>query len=662
MEVFIVISIIVLLILALASSRNKTNKKSFHQIQPANQKSLPMTNEEKLTFESEELTKTLLKSIKITIGTSTTNLYDDSVIDISDSGYKIPEVQTANNSDVPYWAHFYIYSYQDLAKANTQQKAFYQQFKASFLKGQYLDIKGNTNYAFILLFDLLQESDRQPDLKMLEEQLSALADNYPRTATYCRSFLAEKMQKRGDYEGIARINEMYRYRYPTSGYEFSDYNLGTKYKAKLKLTDEQVKLLNKIYYPNNNFCSIEFCLVQTIRLFLLLIEEYNDLLANQGSTLSKELEEVAGVVATNEFKYRRNSSNFKYAIDSFSADLYRLLFKYSENALREHYGHKRKINMDFQYTGETKKQLQEKVLDRLPEVMVTILPKIEGPDEAAEWALNEQNTSRWKTAFEKIKTDFGANSTALLSAIHQLAKANKKNPSIENIYLEASKWMAKMDREASVSFYVYYLFYDLKSATFDNRPLTKTIQKSLFKTADELQAFEQIITNLIKDRDLEKALQGIPKVFGPKRKKIKLDTAAITEVHQKHCSTVNLLDDILNDDEELEHTDPPAENKDEELKIEIIQTGAQSTIQSEIANPLHLTQVQLELLEVFAKQSWLVTGEEMDAFAKSKGVFKNGLIESLNEACYECLDDVLIEEEEENFIINEQYFQKITAA
>jgi hypothetical protein len=674
MEVFILIAIIALLVLAIKASGNRKSTASPQQTRSSQKQtasqypskkqftnSLRMSDEEKKAAEARELAETLLKSIKITVGPSKASL-DDSIIDVTNNRYKIPDGASSNASDVPYWPHFYVYSYQDLNKTNAQQKAFYQHFKACFLKGEYLDIKGNTNYAFILLFDLLQEFDRQPDLNTLEEQLGALGDNYVRTASYCRSFLIEKMQKRGDYEGIERVNENYRYRYPSNGYDYAEYNLGSKYKNKLKLTEEQVQLVNKIYYPNNNFCSIEFCLLQTIKLYVLTIEEFKQKFADENSSLTKELESIAGHVATKEYKYRQNSSNFKYAVESLSADLYRLLFKYAENALREHYGHKRKISTDFQFGGESKKQLQEKIIDRMPDVLTTVLPKIDLPDEAAELALNEQNTSRWKSAFDEIKAKSAYDSEAFFQAIHQLAKANKRNPSIENIFLEASKAIAKTDRAVSLTLYVYYLYYDLKSATFDNRPLTKTIQKSLFKTAEELQAFEQLVTNLIKERDLEKALADIPKVFGPKRKKIKLDAAAITEVHQKHSSTVNLLDEILSDEEEGERAGSVETVKPEnELIIEIVQNSDTSTQPSTISNPHNLSLVQLELLEVFGKQSLLISSDEMEAFAKSKGLFKNGLVESLNEACYEYLDDVLIEEEDDNYVINEQYFQKITA-
>jgi hypothetical protein len=38
------------------------------------------------------------------------------------------------------------------------------------------------------------------------------------------------------------------------------------------------------------------------------------------------------------------------------------------------------------------------------------------------------------------------------------------------------------------------------------------------------------------------------------------------------------------------------------------------------------------------------------------------LIESINETCYDVFDDVLIEEEGDNYIISEQYYQRILIA
>ena len=62
------------------------------------------------------------------------------------------------------------------------------------------------------------------------------------------------------------------------------------------------------------------------------------------------------------------------------------------------------------------------------------------------------------------------------------------------------------------------MYHDLKSVTFDNKQLTKTIQKSLFKTNEQLHDFEIIVSELINDKNLDKALKNVHKVYEIKRK------------------------------------------------------------------------------------------------------------------------------------------------
>ena len=85
---------------------------------------------------------------------------------------------------VPYWKHTYVYSVDYLQTANQQQKQFYNYFKEEFLNGHYLDIEDNLNYAFILMFDLVEDCKKHKDVDLLKSQLSMLAENYPRTAAY----------------------------------------------------------------------------------------------------------------------------------------------------------------------------------------------------------------------------------------------------------------------------------------------------------------------------------------------------------------------------------------------------------------------------------------------------------------------------------------------
>lgn len=97
--------------------------------------------------------------------------------------------QIDSNIDVPNWSHFYVYSADDLHKANKQQTEFYNFFKEEFIKGNYIDIGDNHNYAFILMFDLIEDYKEHQNLEKVQMQLAILGEKYPRTARYTKSAL-----------------------------------------------------------------------------------------------------------------------------------------------------------------------------------------------------------------------------------------------------------------------------------------------------------------------------------------------------------------------------------------------------------------------------------------------------------------------------------------
>lgn len=97
--------------------------------------------------------------------------------------YKI-EDDLYSTTGIPYWEHTYIYSVADLQTANHLQKQFYRYFKAQFLQGHYLDIEDNSNYAFVLMFDLAEDYKMHKDYVLLKQQLDTLAEKYPIVAQY----------------------------------------------------------------------------------------------------------------------------------------------------------------------------------------------------------------------------------------------------------------------------------------------------------------------------------------------------------------------------------------------------------------------------------------------------------------------------------------------
>ncbi|MFN7913649.1 MAG: tellurite resistance TerB C-terminal domain-containing protein [Bacteroidota bacterium] len=657
MTAIIIIATIIFIIYA-ASSKKKPTQQNTTYTNPNNKQK----SEKEIR---DELVQSLIKNIKVTVTTSssTSNYNDDSIIDVTDQSYRINSNSNLKkySSGVPYWAHHYVYSYSEINSASSEQKKFYAIFKNSFLNGEYFDLEGNTNYAFILLFDLLIEFDNHKDISKLESQLKILGQCYPKTKSYGISFLIQKMEANGDSDGVSRLRAEDRYSYQNYNTDYDYWRLGSKYKTKLKLNDEEVKLLNKLWYPSNNFCSVEYCCVEILKLYITVIEELKASYIAEGTTIDAQFLAVADVIARKHFKYKNGSQNYKYCVETTTNEFYSHIFKHCENAVREYYGHKRKINTDTYYTtAEAKTEFETKIISKVSGLLPVLISKVSVPDEATDIELYSQNTNRWKIKFEELTTGYNEKPKEFIDSIVALGKLNKKNPSIENIFFEASKFIAKYDKESALSLYVHYLFHDLKSATFDNKQLTKTIQKSLFKTNEQLHDFEIIVSELIKDKDLEKALNNVSKVYEVKRKKIQLNTTSIKEVQQQHSGTVELLNEYLKDDFEDENNSIKSQEiNNEEIKIEITQKS-EDTSHSAFVSDLTFSPIHISALELFSKSNFSIPQSELEIFAKSKGIFKNQLIESINETCYDFLDDVLIEEEDDYYTINTNYFQRIS--
>jgi hypothetical protein len=230
---------------------------------------------------------------------------------------------------------------------------------------------------------------------------------------------------------------------------------------------------------------------------------------------------------------------------------------------------------------------------------------------------------------------------------------------VETIFFEASKFISKYDAEATLTLYVHYLYYDLKSATFDYKKLPKTVLKSIFKTNEQLSDFQIVIDKLIDQKNLENALEGVSKIYKVKRKKIQLDTAVIKEVQSQHSGTVEVLNEYLKEEDENPMDSGDVNN--EEIAFDIHQKSTGAAQDSIYSDKIGFAEIQISALSIFVKNNFSVSQDEISAFAKSKGVFTNQLIERINELCYEQIDDVLIEEDEEYYNINTNYYEKILA-
>jgi len=584
------------------------------------------------------------------------------IIDVTNESYDLGRIYEDEKQDVPYWAHHYIYSYADLSTATIEQKKFYFLFKENFLKGSYLDLKGNLNYAFILLFNLLEIYEDHKDINKLEKQLENLGHHYPKTKSYCTSFLIKILEKIGDSSRIERLYEQNS----QDNYDHDYWKFGNRYKEKLKLNNEEVELLNKLWNPSNNFCDIEACKIEIIKLYISVFKALEEEYSDEGTTLEQIFNYIAGIYVKKQYSYQKGSVNYKYSIEETKRYFYQNIFKHCENSVREIYEHKRKLNTDLSlHVPEANDKYMERVIPILEKVLPELVTKIvRKPNSATEKELYSLNTSRWKTKFKEITEKYDGDYKQFKSEIISLGILNENNPSIEHIFYEASKFISKYHRETALTLYIYYLHYDLRSESFENRELTKTIQKNIFESNEQLHDFQTVVSQYIHERDLFKALKSIPPIFETKRKKITVNRNIIREVESLHSETVALLNEYLND--EFEDEDliiQSTQVNDEEVEIKITDKKAEVTTETKklYSSELDLSEIQIAILNFFTKNNLTIPVDDFKAYSKENGWFARQVIDKINETCYEFLDDVLIEEEEDYYIITDDYYQTILA-
>jgi hypothetical protein len=597
-------------------------------------------------------------------------ILDKTIIDISCEQLNLSvEKNIESNSSFqvpPNWSHSYVYSYDELRHANKEQRKFYFYFKDKVLAGEYVDIKGNTNYAFILYFDLLNEYQSHQDIKLLDEQFKLLAEICPKTRSYSFRSLQDELRKRNDSYSVDKLKDLEEPNYLFEN-GFTDYNpdlykLGNLYKEKLGLNKQEINWLNKFYNPSNVFTSIEGCCLAVINVYLAVFNELNLQLKDIDSSIGNEMDKIFEKVCEIEnlqFNSYNVESEKRWATGRLHEGFFITFYKTIENLVREKYGHKRKLTFENYYPYSKTTQYIDEVIGN--KIQTIINEKIQGlnePDLETKIALNTLNVNRWKIEFDILTNDFKKEEQEkFIDAIITLEETNQKNSNIENIFFDASKFIAKYDKVQALKYYAKYIYYDLKSEKFDNKEFSKTVQKSLFKSEEQINDFKEIIDSLTSTKDIQTALEKISKIYAPKRKKIRLDLSEIEEVEQKHEDTVELLNEYLKD-EKAKHETRIVDNSDDNTEITIVSSKENNSI---FISEISIGQVQEELVKMIINNSFKIHQAEVDKFATANGMFKNQLIDSINEACEEYLDgEALIQEEDENYIIEESYYKEIT--
>lgn len=443
-------------------------------------------------------------------------------------------------------------------------------------------------------------------------------------------------------------------------YDPDSWKIGKKYSRKLSLTEDQAAMLDRMSFAGNVFNEIDYCKIQIIKQFLRSIEYLYQKCIPVNKSYPTVIDELSEIIVCLRYNYKKDSLNYNYTYQSVQAEIFNHILKLCENTVREVYGIKRKINTDFNYNDpDILHQYNKKIVSKLDIFLAENHHQILDADYKTNIILNENNTNRWKTKFDLIRDDY-SNPLAFEREIFRLSEVNVKNPSVDALFFEASKFVAEHDKSSALRLYIHYLEKDLNSPKFDKRDFPKNIQKNLFPTEELLSDFENILNEFIAGRNLNLALEKANQLYLPKRKRITIDHEAIKNIQAQHSETATILGQILNDESEEEVTSLKMEETADTKALTITIAQQVTELQtSKYSDELHLTDIQKDILDLFEKHSFNILQEDLQDFIKTKGLFMGSTIDSINECCFETLDDILIEEEDEYFIINTNYYQKL---
>ncbi len=572
---------------------------------------------------------------------------------------------------IPDWKNWQIFGCTDLQFMSQMQQDFYADFKAHFLRGDYIDLKENRAYAACLMYELIREIG--DDYYSTNENLGSLlqlTEVYP----YLREIVQETIRS-------AKKRQHHYWSYSLRWYNLDNY-------SELSISAEQEDWLQYIPQNHSNFCRVDACCIEVLRVFLLTMAQLENIYYKLSNPLSGHINQLGDIIARKRYRFRNGSFNYKNTLGETRRNFHAIIFYSVDNALRQLYQFPLKqLSKDFDDMGITDLKLPfQELRTRLKHAIDFALTKAKPLSEEADCQLNGLGTSRWHLLLDELKAAYDGNSAAFAEAIKQLAQRNMALAAVEGIFTESARLLAGDSKKEALTLYAHYLHEATKPnerGFFDTGKTYKAVAKKLLKnllpTKELLESYEAICERLKSSKGdksiFEEALAEIEGLFVVKRKKIEINQQSIAGIQSKHSATVDLLNQYLQEEEEAPCPSPkkaeqPAPTPQEEKKPKKTAAEKNETPSEKAAKKaetqaakflpeLGLNQPQSALLQVFSENGYRLSIAQVDTFAKMQGLMRAPLIEAINEACYEIIDDLLIEDEGGDYAINPTYYAQL---
>jgi hypothetical protein len=443
----------------------------------------------------------------------------------------------------------------------------------------------------------------------------------------------------------------------------------------LKLSAKDLRFLDDVHISKSTFNQILACHKEIIRLLAAVSNRWRSTIEqdpNWGNWYSY-IDDFGGWVGRKEYNFRKGSWNYNSCIHKSKHWLFSHIFQLCENEVREQFQFGRTLSLNRPYKSV-------KVLERIDEIVSQISGFIKEekgivlqPNASLEIELNSLNVSRWKTRFAQFCEKFDENTSISewIQQILDLYKQNKETNNNHHLFFQASQFLTDYPTHKSwaVKMYAYYGY--CLSPDEKQKKWTQKQIKAVFSKEALMDFYKNKIENLAfkvkKQADFFVEIdKNIVDAFAPpKRKTIDIDLQAVAETKAAHSETVAILNEILS--EESSEPQPIITPKIEKPKVEKLKVETskkeKTTAKAAAKTPkkeqeskqeskhnflasLGLNAAQTDLLAAFEANNLQLTMAKIRTIAQAHTVPANALIDSINETCFELLDDVLIEENE----------------
>lgn len=574
---------------------------------------------------------------------------DSSIQDITGNKFQIPSMHKISYpGGVPSWPTDPKITPDDLLKLPIEHEEFYNQFKQSFETSEYIDLEGNVNYLIVLVHEIALDFALYEEEDEFEEYLDKIEANYPefklkRAAVYQ---LVE-----GIKDKIEEFEDESDGRFVLPPVYLSD--LALKLEDSLQLNLTELKRISQVLYKQNKFNQYTPIQEQIARFYLKVYEFVEEAYNKKQKSLSRALEKIEDDLFDKEKLQTAEGGKLIYFNNIWSQHLFTRIFNQCENVIRKHYSYYDLIipagiyKYDFT-TGKIKSINEWESI--VHEIIQQYTVNLEEPIEEYEKAFLQLKPSSWKIKYENIIKQYGDSPEKFLIAVNKLGKFINNTNNEQSLYFQAYSYMHEKDTITALTLYLYYSSVLQKKGVKNAKKISKIHENKLFQNRNQSIQFKELLSELTPNENLNCAIEKLTEIFLPKRKEIILDTVSIQNIQKSHSQTVELLAELLQDENEI-----ISNNNNKNTKHIVSQTTIAETNPSNDSNDrVELSDIQKKSLEYIFSNNNRVTVKKFETFAREKGQFGNQLIESINELYYDHLGELLIEEEDGQYIVHKE--------